>query len=176
VEIVKDILSNSETALSSLSCHHLVIENLLNRINSHEGDRSLLVKELFVQLRVHSILEQQFLFPDISTIVGKDVLKSAGKEFYEMLALMLELEQVNVESPVFDQALLVLGERFDKHARDQRRLFTELEHKKDAQQLAALDRVMDANKRELCDTMRLKMHSLSPAQGPIGMSQHVRCS
>ncbi|MGH9550020.1 MAG: hypothetical protein ACRD3W_11625, partial [Terriglobales bacterium] len=74
--------------------HHAQIGAILHALTAGDEPYEPLVYDLFVELRVHSILEQQLFFPAIAALIRKEQIRSCGTDFYLMLALMLELEQI----------------------------------------------------------------------------------
>ena len=102
-------VSNS---LESLNLHHRQIQTLLTAKFEQSRTVCELVHELFVQLRVHSILEQQLLFSGILPIIGRDRVRAFCQDFFVMLANMLELEQLDSNNSEFESILKTIGDRF----------------------------------------------------------------
>jgi hypothetical protein len=141
---------NKSLGLDTLTRQHKQILSLLQCLKERPDAREL-VHELFVELRVHSILEQQLLFPAISKIVDRDLLKETGKGFYVMLALMLECEQMIKQSNVqFAISLSQVAKHFTDHAeRQENSLFPQLEEFAGTVDFCGLEKRLRLRREEL---------------------------
>lgn len=120
-------------------------------------ERSALVHELFVQLRVHWILEQQLLFPQVLPVIGRERVCCFGQDFFVMLALMLELEQLDSGGGDFERVLESILLRFRKHVFEQESsLFPELHGRLSELELTGIDCRFNARREELCEKMRCR--------------------
>jgi len=166
--------TNTAPALSTLRAHHTQILAMMADLGSPSQNREALVRELFVELRVHSILEQQLLFPAVSRSLSHDRTKAAGIEFYPMLALMLELEQMNFTGAQFEQTLADIEQRFVGHVTSQHcHLFPELSSSPAGVDLAALDHRIEERKIELNAMLTGHTAVCSATQSS---PQHTRCA
>jgi len=149
-----------------------------------EGEmRAELVYELFVELRVHSVLEQQVFYPALSPLLSHDQIERYGKEQYLILALMLELEQTDEGNDQFACNLAIIADRFSEHIEEhERSLFRNLEKERSAIDFSALGKRLDLRKQELLEKMRSRMKPRSGsghrggsfvAQAP---TKHIRCA
>jgi hypothetical protein len=111
-------------------------------------------------------------------VIERERIKTSGKDFYVMLALMLELEQVQPGSDPFERALKTIAERFKTHAQEQDRiLFPELE--RDGRlDLDSLDHRLLCRKDELCEKMRHfgPRPEFEGSFAPPSIVKHIRCA
>jgi hypothetical protein len=171
-----EALANTRPALSALNRHHDQILAMTAGLRLQCQDREARVRELFVELRVHSILEQQLLFPALAKFMGPEKIRAAGTEFYPMLALMLELEQMNMSGSQFQQTLADIERYFIDHVRNQsEHLFPELCLPGVNLDLVALDQRIEERMRELDSAMRQDMPPHLCAGGHATF-QHTRCA
>ena len=128
-----DIAPGSEHAIGMLRADHGHIKELLSRlekVDTVEQDRVL--ADLFLDLRIHSIIEQQVFYPSLSEIVDANIvdarqLAESGKDFYFMLALMLELESTYASSEPLASTLTLLAEQFEQHVNKDESLFNQID-------------------------------------------------
>lgn len=175
--------STTRQALDTLCSHHAQIASLLKALEhiNEAGTRADLVSELFVELRVHSILEQQVLYPAVSARLAKEQVQRYGKEFYLLLSLMLELEQTDEADEQFGRNLAVIADRFAQHVEEhERSLFRDLEQER-AVDFSALGKRLDLRKQELLEKMRSRMQPRHHQHDGSGFSgspavRHIRCA
>lgn len=177
---MENVVPTANRVLSTLSRHHEQINSLFAAIKPGASCRDALVRELFVELRVHSILEQQLLFPQLASIISREQVKASAKDFYLILALMLELEQVRSGTEQFEYALKMIAETFEKHAHQQETvLFKQLAEHQNQFDFGALDRRLEYRKSELCEKMRSRMTpKVFDETGFAGVqvARHSRCA
>lgn len=177
---MSDAISSSE-ALPTLSQHHERIQDILTAlVQSSDDDRDQLVYELFVELRVHSILEQQLFFPAISSLISREQITRCGSDFYVMLALMLELEQIEPEHELFDKNLRTIAERFAKHVKDLETTIVPEIVQANVLDLEALSERLAERRKELQEKMRTRMkprrRDEQPGFVPPVITKYIRCA
>jgi hypothetical protein len=164
-----------------LKTHHAQIVSLLGSLHRGGGSREDLIYELFVELRVHSVLEQQLFYPAVSTILSKDKPVSAQRELHMILALMLELEREETDSEQFQQDLAMIAEGFNHHVHEQEGvLFAEVAAHSNAVDFGALATRLETSKADVWQSMRARMkpHNAS-SQGEFAgspLSKQTRCA
>lgn len=177
---MENVLPAHSRVLMTLSHHHEQILSLLGAIRRGGPGRDALVRELFIELRVHSILEQQLMFPYLGSCISREQVKTTGKDFYVMLALMLELEQVRSGTEAFENALAIIAKRFEQHAAEQDAgLFRELENQRHSIDFFDLDERIKCRKQDLCEKMRSRMTpKVADETGFAGVqvARHIRCA
>ncbi len=178
-----DLLPGTTTqALDTLCSHHAQIASLLKALDhiSEVDTRAAMVCELFVELRVHSVLEQQVFYPAIAGLLPKEQVQRYGKEFYLLLALMLELEQTDETGEQFSRNLAIIADRFAQHVDEhERSLFRDLEEQRGLD-FSALGKRLDVRKQELLEKMRARMqprhHTHTNGFSGSPSTRQIRCA
>jgi hypothetical protein len=172
-------MESANQALDILRRHHAQISSLLDALHCGGIPSKDMVHELFIELRIHSILEQQLFYPAVSRLVTKNCWQSIEKEFYPILTLMLEVERVEAESLQFRDDVSAISERFAHHIHEQEcDLFAQLDEGK-----AEADFVTLARRLEKCKADRRESMLALPGQttrrsiggGSFGI-EHARCA
>lgn len=128
VDVMKELVVHSQ-ACDFLRAHHAHIAALIEEVK--QNPKQTLLSELFIELRIHSILEQQLFYPAFREVIGKDSIRLAASELYGLLVVMLELEQSNLASDQFAQLFAKIVDRFDQHVfMQESRLFLEIEEQR----------------------------------------------
>lgn len=123
-----DIVPGSEHAVGILRADHGHIKNLLSRLQMVDKTEQNVLSDLFLDLRIHSVLEQQLFYPSVSKLLGREKLAESGKDFYIMLALMLELESFIRTKEPLTKTLQDLSDRFQQHVNKDEGLFHQLDN------------------------------------------------
>lgn len=123
-----DIVPGSEHAVGILRADHGHIKNLLSRLQIVDRtEQENVLSDLFLDLRIHSVLEQQLFYPSVSKLLGREKIAESGKDFYVMLALMLELESFIRTKEPLTRTLQDLSDRFQQHVNKDEGLFHQLD-------------------------------------------------
>jgi hypothetical protein len=123
-----DIAPGREHVIDMLRADHGHIKELLSRLEKADKiEQGRVLGELFLDLRVHSVLEQQVFYPSLSQIVDAKKKAEFTKDLYGMLTLMLQLESTYASSEPLEETLTVLSERFEQHVKKDEGLFKQVE-------------------------------------------------
>ncbi len=125
---MRNIAPGSDHAIGMLRADQGHIKELLSRLeNADKAEQDRVLADLFLDLRIHSVLEQQVFYPSLYGFVDAKQLAESGKDFYFMLALMLELESFYASSESLEATLTLLAERFDQHVKKDESLFNQVD-------------------------------------------------
>jgi hypothetical protein len=131
---------------------------LVESVHNNCDARTSLLSELFVELRVHSVLEQQVFYPAVASVLSKDTERDAEKELYTILAMMLELEREPGDSERFEQDLAAIADRFAHHVHEQERcVFDEVQAHFSAPELSSLGSRLQRRKTDVHQSVRAGM-------------------
>jgi hypothetical protein len=123
-----DDAQGSAQVIGILRADHGHIKELMSRLQTADkAEQDRVLAELFLDLRILSVLEQQFFYPSLSQIVDEKQISELGKELYFMLTLMLELESTYASKAPLESTLSLLSERFEQHVRKDEGLFRQME-------------------------------------------------
>lgn len=114
--------------IDMLRADHGQIKELLSRLEMADiAEQDRVLADLFLDLRILSILEQQFLYPSLAPIVDEKQILALGKELYFMLTLMLELESTYANEEPLQSTLTQLRDCFEQHVSKDENLFKQME-------------------------------------------------
>ncbi len=114
--------------IDMLRADHGHIKELLSRLKTAEkAEQDRVLADLFLDLRILSILEKQFFYPSLAQIVDAKQILELGKELYFMLTLMLELESTYASQEPLESTLSVLSQCFEQHVDKDESLFKQME-------------------------------------------------
>src|SRR5438105_3252786 len=106
-----DDAQGSAHVIGMLRADHTHIKELLSRLETADkAEQDRVLADLFLDLRILSVLEQQFFYPSLSRIVDQKQIFELGKELYFMLTLMLELESTYASAEPLQSTLSLLSE------------------------------------------------------------------
>ncbi len=167
---MRDNAQEGAQVIDMLRADHGHIKELMSRLRSAELDeQDRVLAELFLDLRILSVLEQKFFYPTLAQIVDEKKIAELDKELYFMLTLMLELESVYASHAPLESTLSLLSDRFEQHVRTDENLFKQLE--KWAvdwrAQLTSLADKMEIYRVELKQKLARKLQSDSRFQSPV---------
>ncbi|MFN8555193.1 MAG: hemerythrin domain-containing protein [Candidatus Obscuribacterales bacterium] len=119
----------SAQVIGMLRADHGHIKDLMARLRSaaDKAEQDRVLAELFLDLRILSVLEQQFFYPSLAPVVDQKQIAELGKELYFMLTLMLELESTYASEAPLESTLALLSERFEQHVHKDEGLFRQME-------------------------------------------------
>lgn len=104
------------------------IRELMARLETADkAEQDHVLADLFLDLRILSVLEQKFFYPSLSQIVDEKQISELRKELYFMLTLMLELESTYASQAPLESTLSLLSKRFDQHVIKDEGLFSQME-------------------------------------------------
>ena len=114
--------------IGMLRADHGHIKELLSRLETADkAEQDRVLADLFLDLRILSVLEQQFFYPSLSPILDQKHTLELGKELYFMLTLMLELESTYASEEPLQSTLTLLCECFEQHVSKDESLFKQIE-------------------------------------------------
>ncbi|CAN5571968.1 hypothetical protein BH10CYA1_BH10CYA1_21520 [soil metagenome] len=166
--------------IGMLRADHGHIKELLSRLETADTvEQDRVLAELFLDLRILSVLEQQIFYPSLSQIVDKKQISELGKELYFMLTLMLELESTYASEEPLQSTLSLLCDCFEQHVSKDESLFKQME-KWTVDWRSLLSSVGD--KMEIC-RVELKQKLCRNLSGKLGQARfeipalvHRRCA
>ena len=123
-----DDAQGSVHVISMLRADHAHIKELLSRLGSvDKAEQDRVLADLFLDLRILSVMEQQFFYPSLAQMVDQKQISELAKELYFMLTLMLELESTYASAEPLQSTLSLLSERFEQHVSRDEGLFKQME-------------------------------------------------
>lgn len=149
-----------EHVIGMLRADHGHIKEHLSRLGTVEkSEQDRILAELFLDLRILSIVEQQLFYPCLAPQIDRQHLSELGKELYFMLTLMLELESTYASSQSLQSTLTLLSERFEQHVKKDEGLFNQFDKWASdwRLQVGSLSEKMEAYRGELKNKLSRKM-------------------
>ncbi len=114
--------------IGMLRADHGQIKELLSRLElADKAEQDRVLADLFLDLRILSVLEQKFFYPSLSPLVDEKQILELGKELYFMLTLMLELESTYASQEPLQSTLSLLRDCFEQHVSKDESLFKQIE-------------------------------------------------
>jgi hemerythrin-like domain-containing protein len=145
--------STKSDALAMLKADHDKVKKMFKefeKLNSDETEeKAQLVKQACAELKVHTQLENEIVYPAVrEAIEDDDLMDEALVEHEAAEELISQLEQMQPGDEMYDAKFTVLGEYVNHHiAEEQKEMFPAA--KKAKIDLAALGEQMLARKQEL---------------------------
>ena len=145
--------STKSDALTMLKADHDKVKKMFKefeKLNSDETEeKAQLVKQACAELKVHTQLENEIVYPAVrEAIDDDDLMDEALVEHEAAEELISQLEQMQPGDEMYDAKFTVLGEYVNHHiAEEQKEMFPAA--KKAKIDLAALGEQMLARKQEL---------------------------
>lgn len=117
----------SEQALTVLRADHRRIKLLLAHLKTCKPlEQQKVLADLFLGLRVHSVVEQQVVYPSIGkSSLDSERIADCRLDLYTMLSMMLALEAAG-EGQEFVETLSQLAKKFEQHVGEDERIFSQL--------------------------------------------------
>jgi len=121
-----DMVPEFDQALSVLRADHGHIKHLLADLKTcNQVEQQKVLADLFLGLRIHSVVEQQVVFPSVChSSLDSERIADCGKDLYTMLSMMLALEAS--EDGEFAETLTALAKKFEQHVCKDERIFSQL--------------------------------------------------
>ncbi|GGO21915.1 hemerythrin domain-containing protein [Microbispora bryophytorum] len=148
--------------------HHEVLRGLIRRLletpRSEPGRRRALADELFDELRMHELIEEEIFYPamrDVTPAVG-----AAWSEHRQLSDQLAALVRADPRTGRFDRELRVMHDALESHAHldEERQMFPEIERFADEEQLIELGDRLQARLGRLRSSRRLRtVHRLQRA-------------
>lgn len=114
--------------IGMLRADHGQIKELLSRLEmADKAEQDHVLADLFLDLRILSVLERQFFYPSLSPIIDEKQILELSKELYFMLTLMLELESTYASEAPLQSTLAQLRDCFEQHVNKDEGLFKQVE-------------------------------------------------
>jgi hypothetical protein len=107
--------------LELLASQHEEVDDLIERIETGDGDKAALFEELANKLAAHATIEEKIFYPAVLRADTEELLREAGEEHLavkRVLADLLELDPDEDEAE-FDAKLSVLKEEVEHHAHEE---------------------------------------------------------
>ncbi len=135
-------MNDTIDVLALLQSQHDEVDDLIEQLESGDGDREALFAELADKLAAHSTVEEKIFYPSTMSPETTEMLHEAVEEHLSvkrLLADMLELDP-DEDEETFDAKLSVLKEQITHHARreEEAKLFPVLRRMMSADERAAL--------------------------------------
>ena len=107
--------------LQLLIADHRKVEALFARFEKASGTsaREKIVREICTELKIHTRIEEEILYPAISGKVEKDALDEAWVEHDSAKLLINELEAAEPDESFYDAKVKVLQELIEHHVREE---------------------------------------------------------
>jgi hemerythrin superfamily protein len=108
-------------AVTLIMNDHRMIEQLLDRLRSGEGDRQRLLDECAARLTAHSHAEEQEVYPALAQLGGILAAEAdhGADEHHEAERLLHDLQRISPEGPEFDDRLEDFIATFSQHIDDE---------------------------------------------------------
>jgi hemerythrin superfamily protein len=106
-------------AVTLIKNDHRLMEQLLARLKSGDGDRRALVTEVAARLSAHARAEEAEVYPAIATSAGeREEVEHGTDEHFEAEHKLGKVQNL-IESPHFDQALEEFVAAVDHHVQEE---------------------------------------------------------
>lgn len=121
-----DMVSSPNQALSMLRADHGYIKHLLADLQTcGQVEQQKVLADLFLGLRIHSVVEQQIVYPSVCNSEDRERLADSSKDLYTMLSMMLALEASG--DGEFAETLKDLAKKFEQHVSTDEHMFSHLQ-------------------------------------------------
>jgi hypothetical protein len=137
-------------AIALLKADHRKVEELFEKYEKSRSKKVDLVKQICTELTIHTIIEEEILYPACKDAVEEDMVEEAYVEHDGAKMMIAELEAGKPDDAFFDAKVKVLSEEIKHHVKEEEKrdgLFAQL-RESDAD-LAALGEQLAARKAEL---------------------------
>lgn len=150
-----------QDAIALLKADHRKVEALFAKYEKARGNKSALAKQICLELTVHTIIEEEILYPAARDAVEDDILDEAYVEHDGAKLMISELEAGAPGDDFYDAKVKVLSEEIKHHVKEEEQrdgLFAQL--KASDADLMALGEQLKTRKLEL--TEEIKKGGLPP--------------
>jgi hypothetical protein len=137
-------------AIALLKTDHRKVEELFEKYEKSRSKKADLAKQICTELTIHTMIEEEILYPACKDAVEEDVLEEAYVEHDGAKMMIAELEAGKPEDAFFDAKVKVLSEEIKHHVKEEEQrdgLFAQL--RESDVDLAALGEQLAARKAEL---------------------------
>jgi hemerythrin superfamily protein len=161
------VSSKKQDAIQLLTQDHREVEALFEKFEKASGDgkKERLARQICMELKIHSMLEEEIFYPALRGKIEDDDLDEALVEHDGAKVLINDIEAGGSGDEFYDAKVKVLQEQIEHHVKEEERqsgnLFTQA--RKTDVDLDALGEQMAARKAELMQ--QAEASGLPPAQG-----------
>ena len=152
--------------LQLLAADHRKVEGLFADFEKARGAaaKEKLVKQICTELKIHTQIEEEILYPAIRGKVEEDALNEAWVEHDSAKTLVNELEAAEPDEAFYDAKVKVLSELIEHHVKEEEKQRDNLFQQTRAAEidLAALGAQLAARKAELME--QAETEGLPPAE------------
>jgi hypothetical protein len=137
-------------AIALLKADHRKVEELFEKYEKSRSKKADLVKQICTELTIHTMIEEEILYPVCKDAVEEDMLDEAYVEHDGAKMMIAELENGTPEDTFFDAKVKVLSEEIKHHVKEEEQrdgLFAQL--RESDVDLVALGEQLAARKAEL---------------------------
>jgi len=146
-------------AIAMLKADHRKVEDLFEKYEKARGKKADIARQICIELTVHTLIEEEILYPACKGKVEQDMLDEAYVEHDGAKVMIGELESGKPSDAYYDAKVKVLSEEIKHHVKEEEQrdgLFAQLRKSKvDLHELGVL---MKARKDELM--AEIKEHGL----------------
>lgn len=143
-------MPSQKDAIALLKADHRKVLDLFDKYETARGRKQELVKEICMELTIHTIIEEEIFYPSCKGAVEDRKLQEAQVEHDGAKMLMAELEEGNPDETFFDAKVKVLSEEIKHHVKEEEKrggIFSQL--RDDDANLKELGQRLMARKEEL---------------------------
>lgn len=137
-------------AIALLKADHRKVEELFEKYEKSRSKKADLAKQICTELTIHTMIEEEILYPVCKDAVEEDMLDEAYVEHDGAKMMIAELENGTPEDTFYDAKVKVLSEEIKHHVKEEEQrdgLFAQL--RESDVDLVALGEKLAARKAEL---------------------------
>lgn len=115
-----------QDAISLLTADHAKVKKLfkefadLKEENGADEDKSVLVAQICVELKIHTAIEENIFYPAVRGAIDDDgLMDEALVEHAAAKELIVQLENMDPDDELYDAKVTVLGEQIQHHVREE---------------------------------------------------------
>ena len=141
-------------AIDLLTEQHKEVDNLIQRIESADGDsKELLFQELADKVAAHAKIEETIFYPAVLARQTEDLLLESVEEHLSVKRVLADLLELDPSEEQFDAKLKVMKEQLEHHAHEEeeKELFPKVKKLLSAEDLEGLGGEMVALFEELLE-------------------------
>jgi len=139
-------------AIALLTSDHRQVENLFVQyeVAEDDGDKKKLASQICLELKIHTMIEEEIFYPGERGEVEDDMLDEALVEHDGAKKLIAEIEKMQPSDDLYDAKVKVLGEYIKHHVKEEEQpggIFAQA--KRGEEDLDAMGERLQARKTEL---------------------------
>jgi hemerythrin superfamily protein len=145
--------SQPKDAVALLKADHRTVEGLFAEFEKAKGDsaKQKLAQKICLELKIHTILEEEIFYPACEGHVEEDLLDEAYVEHDAAKVLIAQIEEAKPDADFYDAKVKVLSEEIEHHVGEEEKRMEGLfsQARKAGLDMDALGEQLAARKQQL---------------------------